>query len=128
MPGPTLAAPPPPPAPAPTYLASPPPAGAVLLGFTRDGCHLVSYTTQPVAAADGQEGYSLQLWSFAPGARCRRLWSVPLFRCRPGLCARTLAAHTPVRCRLAPAAAATLLYRPTLYCPQDAAVPGCSSG
>ena len=36
-------------------------AGAVLLGFTRDGCHLVSYTTQPVAAADGQEGYSLQV-------------------------------------------------------------------
>lgn len=52
----------------------------VLLGFTRDGLHLVSYTTQPVAAADGQEGYCLQLWSFSPGARCRRLFNVPLFR------------------------------------------------
>lgn len=55
-------------------------AGAVLLGFTRDGGHLVSYTSQPVAAADGAEGYALQLWRFEPGQRCRRLWSVPLFR------------------------------------------------
>ncbi|PSC76438.1 hypothetical protein C2E20_0265 [Micractinium conductrix] len=53
---------------------------AVLLGFTRDGCHLVSYTVHPVAAADGVDGYSLQLWSFHQGQRCRRLWSVPLFR------------------------------------------------
>ncbi len=55
-------------------------AGAVLLGFTRDGCHLLSYTSQPVAAADGAEGYALQLWRFETGQRCRRLWSVPLFR------------------------------------------------
>ena len=56
----------------------------MLLGFTRDGCHLVSYTVHPVAAADGVDGYSLQLWSFHQGQRCRRLWSVPLFRW--GLC------------------------------------------
>ena len=55
-------------------------AGVVLLGFTRDGSHLISYTTQPVAAADAQDGYCLQLWRFQPGARCARLWSVPLFR------------------------------------------------
>ncbi|KAL4859348.1 hypothetical protein ACK3TF_000466 [Chlorella vulgaris] len=52
----------------------------ILLGFTRDGGHLLSYTTQRVAAADGQEGYCLQLWRYQPGQRCRRLWSVPLFR------------------------------------------------
>jgi hypothetical protein len=55
-------------------------AAVVLLGFTRDGGHLVSYTTQPVAAADAQDGYCLQLWRFQPGVRCIRLWSVPLFR------------------------------------------------
>lgn len=52
----------------------------MLLGFTRDGCHLLSYTSQPVAAADAAEGYALQLWRFEPGQRSRRLWSVPLFR------------------------------------------------
>lgn len=67
--------------PRPSALPPPHPLGVVLLGFTRDGAHLVSYTTQPVAATDGQEGYCLQLWSFTPGARCRRLWSAPLFRC-----------------------------------------------
>ena len=44
---------------------------AVLLGFTRSGDRLVSYT--------GEDGWHLQLWSFTPGRRCRRLYNVPLF-------------------------------------------------
>lgn len=75
------------------------PAGAILLGFTRDGCHLLSYTTQPVAAADSQEGYCLQLWSFQRGARCRRLWNVPLFRWVGG-CAGGVAAAAALLCYL----------------------------
>jgi len=45
---------------------------AVLLGFTRSGDHLVSYTS-------GEDGWQLQLWSFTPGMRCKRLYNVPLF-------------------------------------------------
>ena len=45
---------------------------AVLLGFTRSGDHLVSYTS-------GEDGWHLQLWSFAPGMRCKRLYNVPIF-------------------------------------------------
>ncbi len=60
------------------FLASP--VGCILLGFTRDGGHLVSYTSTPVAAADGKEGCCLQLWSFHRSAPCRKLWNVPLFR------------------------------------------------
>ena len=37
------------------------PAGAVLLGFTHSGDFLVSYTSAPVAAADGQAGHHLQV-------------------------------------------------------------------
>lgn len=69
-----------PPVPVQASLPCPDLAGAVLLGFTRDGCHLLSYTSQPVAAADAAEGYALQLWRFETGQRSRRLWSVPLFR------------------------------------------------
>lgn len=110
--------------PQPTVATPLPSAGVVLLGFTRDGCHLVSYTTQPAAAADGQDGYSLQLWSFAPGARCRRLWSVPLFRCggvsAPALCiAACLCIARPSFDR-----------RPVAICcplnPQDATIPRCA--
>ena len=45
---------------------------AILLGFTRSGDHLVSYTT-------GEDGWHLQLWSFDPGRRCRRLYNIPIF-------------------------------------------------
>ena len=34
---------------------------AVLLGFTRDGEHLVSYTSTPAPAADGCDGHHLQV-------------------------------------------------------------------
>lgn len=52
----------------------------IILGFTRGGAHLLSYTSAPTAAADGHEGCALQLWAFELGAPCRKLWSVPLFR------------------------------------------------
>ena len=45
---------------------------AILPGFTRCGEHLVSYMT-------GEDGWHLQLWSFDPGRRCKRLYNVPLF-------------------------------------------------
>ena len=45
---------------------------AVLLGFTRSGDHLISYTS-------GEDGWHLQLWIFTPGMRCKRLYKVPLF-------------------------------------------------
>lgn len=52
----------------------------VLLGFSRCGNFLMSYTTSPVAAADGLEGYCLQVWSFLNDSPCRKLWNIPLFR------------------------------------------------
>ena len=55
----------------------------VILGFSRGGGHLLSYT-----AADGREGYGLQLWAFARHEPCRRLWSVPLFRAGGGVARR----------------------------------------
>ena len=47
----------------------------VLLGFTADGDHLVSYS------AEGGENFSfeLQIWKFQPGARARLLATTPLF-------------------------------------------------
>ena len=53
----------------------------VLLGFTADGEHLVSY-----AALDGARRYELQIWTFRPGAntRCKLLASVPLFQADAG--------------------------------------------
>ena len=55
-------------------------AGCIILGFTRDGNHVISYTTGGVAAGLGQPGLCLQLWAFCAGRRLRRAWSVPLFR------------------------------------------------
>lgn len=52
----------------------------VLLGFSRDGTKLLSYTNQPTVASDGQGGWCLQIWDFRPGRRTRRLYNVPLFR------------------------------------------------
>ena len=46
----------------------------VLLGFTADGDHLVSY-----AALDGGRRYELQMWTFRPRTRCTLVASVPLF-------------------------------------------------
>lgn len=46
----------------------------VLLGFTADGEHLVSY-----AALDGARRYELQIWTFRPRTRCELVASVPLF-------------------------------------------------
>lgn len=46
----------------------------VLLGFTADGEHLVSY-----AALDGARRYELQIWTFKPRTRCELVASVPLF-------------------------------------------------
>lgn len=63
--------------------------GCIILGFTRDGHHLVSYTTSGVAAAAGAHGFSLQLWAFGPSGRLRRAWSAPLFRTGPYLSSLT---------------------------------------
>ncbi|KAK9803572.1 hypothetical protein WJX72_001301 [[Myrmecia] bisecta] len=52
----------------------------VLLGFTRDGDHLISYTSTPVAAADNLEGYHLQVWRFSMTDRIERLSNIPLFQ------------------------------------------------
>ena len=46
----------------------------VLLGFTADGEHLVSY-----AALDGARRYELQIWTFRPHTTCSLVASVPLF-------------------------------------------------
>ena len=35
--------------------------GAVILGWTYSGDRLISYTSSPVPAADGQEGHHLQV-------------------------------------------------------------------
>lgn len=45
----------------------------VLLGFTADGDHLVSYS------ASGESGYALQIWRFRVGARATLLATTPLF-------------------------------------------------
>lgn len=39
--------------------------GAVLLGWTHTGNHLVSYTSSPVPAADGEDGHHLQVLAIA---------------------------------------------------------------
>lgn len=56
----------------------------IILGFTRDGHHLISYSLHPSSPVDNPgSGLYLQLWRFHPPAPCSLVFETPLFATAP---------------------------------------------